>query len=319
MPLEKTKNVFIIGNGFDLDLGLNTRYSNFADSDFWKFEHVDCSLLQFLKKIKGEFKENWFDIETLLKLYAQNTNENGYVDIYKDDQLISRFYPTENPEGDKLGYDELVSQMTKFINDAEEKASINENSCAVKLFKVIAHSNSFEPIYSFNYTDLNKLAKRLKIVDEINSIYVHGSVDSGPILGIEDSADVRNGYSYLYKTFNGHYRSNHLKYDLDEAKLVVFFGHSLGSADYHYFETFFKNQCNPDMDESQKVKIVLITFDDKSRRGMLGQLREMNNKRTDYLFSLNDLEILCTSKDKDRTRLENLIQEIKSELSVPES
>ncbi len=29
------KKVFIIGNGFDLDLGWKTRYSDFASSKFW--------------------------------------------------------------------------------------------------------------------------------------------------------------------------------------------------------------------------------------------------------------------------------------------
>lgn len=29
------KRLLIIGNGFDFDLGRNTRYSDFAKSDFW--------------------------------------------------------------------------------------------------------------------------------------------------------------------------------------------------------------------------------------------------------------------------------------------
>lgn len=30
------KKLLILGNGFDIDLGLKTRYSNFANSDIWK-------------------------------------------------------------------------------------------------------------------------------------------------------------------------------------------------------------------------------------------------------------------------------------------
>ena len=29
------KNIFVIGNGFDLDLGLSTKFSDFAKSSFW--------------------------------------------------------------------------------------------------------------------------------------------------------------------------------------------------------------------------------------------------------------------------------------------
>lgn len=30
------KKILIIGNGFDIDLGLKTRYSDFSDSKDWK-------------------------------------------------------------------------------------------------------------------------------------------------------------------------------------------------------------------------------------------------------------------------------------------
>ena len=31
-----TKNIFIIGNGFDLDLGMKTKYSDFANNEkYW--------------------------------------------------------------------------------------------------------------------------------------------------------------------------------------------------------------------------------------------------------------------------------------------
>lgn len=33
--------VLILGNGFDLDLGMKTRYSDFANSDIWKQSFQD--------------------------------------------------------------------------------------------------------------------------------------------------------------------------------------------------------------------------------------------------------------------------------------
>ena len=37
---QTPRSVLILGNGFDLDLGLNTRYEDFVNSDFWPFKRV---------------------------------------------------------------------------------------------------------------------------------------------------------------------------------------------------------------------------------------------------------------------------------------
>lgn len=45
-----SKKVFIIGNGFDLDLGMNTRYSDFAKSEYWPQDsEVNGCLSHYLK------------------------------------------------------------------------------------------------------------------------------------------------------------------------------------------------------------------------------------------------------------------------------
>lgn len=42
-------NVLILGNGFDLDLGLKTKYSDFTGSDEWrKYSSVESNLFQYL-------------------------------------------------------------------------------------------------------------------------------------------------------------------------------------------------------------------------------------------------------------------------------
>lgn len=310
----KTKKLLILGNGFDLDLGLNTRYSDFIQSPYWNFQYDSSPLIQFIKQTT--VIHSWFDLETLLKVYSQPKNASGYVNIIAPNgHIINRIAPSNSDKDkDEQGYNELVSKMTEFINNEEINANLETESYAARLFGAVVKNNGFESIYTFNYTDLNKLAALLNLQEPNSVVSVHGSIATGPILGIEDTADVRPGYSFLYKTFNANYRSNHLKYDLDEAKVVYFFGHSLGSADYHYFETFFRNQCNPDMTEGNKVKIVFITYDDESRRNMLEQLREMNRKRTDYLFSLNDLEIICTSKENDKIRFNQLVKDIEDDI-----
>lgn len=62
------KRLLIIGNGFDLDLGRNTRYSDFAKSDFWP-KNLKSQLYRYLSQ-KSQI-EKWFDLEGELANYVQ--------------------------------------------------------------------------------------------------------------------------------------------------------------------------------------------------------------------------------------------------------
>ena len=53
------KRLLIIGNGFDLDLGRNTRFSDFAKSDFWP-KNLKSQLYRYLSQ-KSQI-EKWFDL-----------------------------------------------------------------------------------------------------------------------------------------------------------------------------------------------------------------------------------------------------------------
>ena len=78
--------ILILGNGFDIDLGLKTRYSDFANSPIWDSLMVnsyalDQDLLGTLKTAKET--EAWFDIEKTMNDYVRAlplgnlTNESG--------------------------------------------------------------------------------------------------------------------------------------------------------------------------------------------------------------------------------------------------
>ena len=64
---SKVKGTVIIGNGFDLSLGLPTRYCDFFErKDF--FPKDDSKLCAFLLESMG--RDKWSDLEQLLSVYA---------------------------------------------------------------------------------------------------------------------------------------------------------------------------------------------------------------------------------------------------------
>ena len=73
--MEKRQNSYkdtclIIGNGFDLNLGLPTSYGNFVESEQFKDMVTRGNKLAIHLKSKYEL-QNWIDIENELKLKGQ--------------------------------------------------------------------------------------------------------------------------------------------------------------------------------------------------------------------------------------------------------
>ena len=86
---KKYGTSLIIGNGFDLNLGMVTDYRSFfnklnSDSDNFFVKHADNPLLQFIKA-KGE-KENWYDFEGIIQEYA--TRSEQAVNLKMIDKLL---------------------------------------------------------------------------------------------------------------------------------------------------------------------------------------------------------------------------------------
>lgn len=279
--------VLIIGNGFDLDLGLATRYSDFAShSDFFKDFSLNSGLKRHLRDAK--MNEKWLDMEFEMEKYSQ-----------KKDTIYSNF-SDNNLKSDKDAFVELKQALTEYLIQ-EQKKQLNQDSLAAKLLKTVRACGLFKSIYSFNYTDLFLFAEKLGIdTNSLNVYNVHGSLKKNDIiLGVREGADVKPGYDFLRKSFSQSYTSYPIPYDLQETFEVVFFGHSLSSNDYHYFSSFFERQCNESMNREVAKRITFFTYDENSAIDIKRQLWEMNKRRTDRLFTQNDVIFLYTKNPNE--------------------
>lgn len=84
---KKYGTSLIIGNGFDLNLGMVTDYRSFfnkLNSDDFFAKHANNPLLQFINA-KGE-KENWYDFEGIIQEYA--TRSEQAVNLKMIDKLL---------------------------------------------------------------------------------------------------------------------------------------------------------------------------------------------------------------------------------------
>lgn len=204
----------------------------------------------------------------------------------------------DTAKNDLVHYKRLVKSLTDYL-DSVQNLPVNKESTAAKILRAIAKSSHFSGIFSFNYTDLNRIASEIGVTEEFWYTHMHGDLKTGIILGIENNMDFFPGYRYLCKEYNPNYATRFLSHRLDLAHEIVFFGHSLSKIDYHYFSQFFAKQSNPELPHKDAKVITIFTRNNESRMDILDQLRAMNNKRLDHLYGKNYFHIICTDGSEE--------------------
>lgn len=287
------KNVFIIGNGFDLDLQMHTKFSDFAkDENYWPSDN-SC-LCNFLESKRD--KEKWFDLENYLLEYVS---------------LESNYCPPPNKinaiKQDKEFFCKLCQNLAAFIKHEQDIFIEPNDSVAKKVLKAILENGYYYSIYSFNYTNLSFLANRMGISLTSGCNHLHGSIEQGNIiLGINDK-NVRPDYLEFRKANSIYYNSNDIYQRLKQAHEVVVFGLSFGNIDYGYFKFFF-NSLIYDLNRSERSKrwITIFTYDEKSRLEIIKSL-ESNGVLMSNLKSYTRFDIICTNEYHDKRKIDEFI------------
>lgn len=290
------KKLLITGNGFDIDLGLRTRYSDFAKSKIWEklMENTysfDQDLLGALNTAKE--KEAWFDIEKTM---------NDYVRAIRPEYLT-----TDLVDKDKNCFTEITSALTKYLKKEQKSRTLESNHYAAQVLRLIADVGGFE-YYTFNYTSLGDIANSCGIkIDSSRITHVHGSLDNDSIiLGVltDPANQIHEQYSFMYKDNSRFYMSNNMYEDFDKADDIIFFGHSINGMDFPYFKDFFIKQSG--MGGEYKSKhITIFTYDDDSNQQIRNSIRNAQVDLT-QLFRRNNISIIQTKQmyDDDRNELQ---------------
>lgn len=323
----KKKNILlIIGNGFDLELGLRTSYKDFIESDIYDdyskkisanlapqktfdLKHdVNINIFKYFKNILSI--QNWIDLEMEIGKLASR-----YMEIFNRQTRRYEKHLAVSSDFMMSSFNALRECLNDYILNLEVPNN-RPNNYALQLMSILG-TNKYEnvQIVTFNYTDL-KETTRLDIQAPV--YHIHGKVSKGSIinliLGIQDSVEVDKSFSYVIKSHSPYYHSSHIIDKLENADEVIFFGHSLGETDYPYFSDFFKMQCQKTAPEYRK-KIRIFTYDEKSRLDILFQLRIMNDKQTRLFFENSNLALYRTAYKIDDIKIQNYFKELISDLS----
>lgn len=256
-------NVVILGNGFDLNLGLKTSYESFLNSgidELWSNEIL--SFFEFMR-----INSNLLDITGESISFDKNIN---WSNIEYNLALCSR-YPKANIKELKKAYDNLKKFLNHYIELEQNKLNpqFYPKTAAYNFAREVC-SNRMQDllVLTFNYTKTAKI-----IFNEVgfsrknlNIQHIHGEVGNNGeniVFGVNDSENIKTEHKFLRKA--NYTDSNVLKYinNMENAKNIFFFGHSLGATDHSYFDSFFK-KLSSQYHTSQTKNLVFFYYNQDS-------------------------------------------------------
>lgn len=308
-------HMLVIGNGFDLNIGLRTTYRDFVNSCIFKRMYINRmkeksskgnqspSLIDYLYGKK--FIEKWYDIEEALLEYVSPKPDGSFV---------------INVEVDRRDYELVCEALIQYLaglfktGNSLKQANEMEASPAGKLLKIFSSENNI--IYSFNYTPIHLIINAVFAKSSSETVRVHGKIeeetifkgnieDNSIILGIEtdDIRKISPGYSFLLKSNNLAYKSTHIVSDLLQSRNVIIFGHSLNQMDFGYFREYFEYLTQ---NSDRNRQLTIITKDSKSRVALLDNLRKSGISVRDVFAHTNVVIILTDDIEKKGTESEKL-------------
>ncbi|MDE6472538.1 MAG: bacteriophage abortive infection AbiH family protein [Clostridia bacterium] len=250
------RTTFLLGNGFDINLGLETSFRKFYD--YYLKRDNNNNVIKKFKDDLSENLENWSDLEIALGEYSKNFNkksEQDFIDLLIDiqdnlaeylDKQDSDFVLSDSDK--KKALDDLINYDV-YLTARERKTfleyrNLGENRISIITFN---YTKTFEKIYEWKGT-LKAVGSR-----QIGSGYykelleyfehIHGTTTNNMIMGVNDSSQILNdelkdsintlrSFVKTEMNFNaGTLRDDSCASAIDKADIICVFGMSFGETD----------------------------------------------------------------------------------------
>lgn len=283
---------FLVGNGFDLNLGLKTNYSDFLD-EYQKPKDTDSELIKKFKKDILEDQKLWASAEYAFGQYTKKFKEEGYnaaefITCYIDFCAALGSYLLEQEQA--LNYSELKTTLINGFADSIKNFLLGHKDSQKQIiqnsYSAVSGGISYR-FLCFNYTatlDLmidfaskspgvlgNRVVRGLTTANDIKpAIHVHGYTDRDMVLGVNDISQIAD--TTLFDEFSPAYINQLIKIKANEmnegntdqraeallknSDLIYVYGMSFGDTD----ALWWKRICEV-MKARQSVHLLLHCHD----------------------------------------------------------
>lgn len=305
---QRKKITFLIGNGFDLNVGLNTRYSDFY-AEYIKIDEHDM----LAEEIQGNVEE-WSDLELAIgnvtgKIDSSNEGEFWKSERYLENSLVNYLEQQMNRvslggEKERRGIGiKMHSSLTEFYKKFPEKEKVAIEKILPDTSEQIEYS-----FISFNYTDvfdryLRTATERFLVHlcpdRDKEVLHIHGTTSADMVLGVNDvsqvankkfAADVSVREQLIKEEINNSYGNTNIdraRAIIDGSSIICIFGMSIGATDkmwWQYIAEWLQNDTNRRLvifAKDQKNKIG--KYDNKFKRSMKERFKN-NGEGADVLW-----------------------------------
>ena len=287
MKEKNAEIVLILGNGFDLDLGLKSSYNSFAKSKefnrlledglhtfFFKGGHENESLLYHFQRVNAN--SNWFDLEEEIYRFIEHHQEVNDCRL----ELIER------------EFENIKAALSNYLNRMVKEVRIRETSFAKVLFTYLISLNKSVSIYSFNYTDCFCLCGCTQ--NEHTHLWnIHGKLDENIVLGYDNykNLNFQRKYEFLDKSLMLEASGFNLYSTLRNAKEVIFFGHSINDMDFSYFDDYFKYVSSID---KKNQTLTFVCLDNESEFTIKSNIKNKGYDWRTIKGHLNNVDFIHT-------------------------
>nr|WP_320119497.1 bacteriophage abortive infection AbiH family protein [uncultured Marinifilum sp.] len=296
--------LFIIGNGFDLNLGLKTSYSHFYEH--YKSINTQSSSINKLKKVIDKDLKNWSDLELAFGEYTDEI------------ESVEEFNVVFEDIGDKLA-DYLEKEEHNFDFSKIDKESFFEYLSFPEHSLLPADKNKLSKfrekwntspwnvnIITFNYTkSIEKLIGNPQSKVRIGTHdsrpivlqgieHIHGYMNERMVLGVNDVSQIANTSFHnnqeVLVALVKEKCNQAQKHTIDElcqkqistANLICIFGSSIGDTDNMWWD-IIGNQLKRD------CHIIIFDKNDKISRRRGYKIAPVEQKRKDFFLSKTNL------------------------------
>ena len=261
---------FLIGNGFDINIGLKTSYLNFYD-----YFDERASEENMLRKWIDKSDKLWSDLETGLGVSTEKITGENEETFYEDKleliELLADYLQLEQSKVNVKGKEvEVAKELARSLLGVANEMPNAQNARYKEILNTYQDENRVFQFVSFNYTNTldqfvsvtkekittlaeHKAKNGHQRKSEIGSItHIHGTVDGEMILGVNDLSQIKN--SALQE--NSFFRSVFIKTEMnqendlmnedvamkaiDNSRIVCIYGMSMGETDNMWWEKIIK-------------------------------------------------------------------------------
>ena len=254
---------FLIGNGFDLRLGLKTRFTDMYTD--YVHKHSPNGVVRNFKRdlmlsAPNGF-ETWGDFEMAMAEYAASfQTESDLIACVRDfkeymgehlqkEQDTFRRYVAENS-----GYIACAKEMERSLEQFHKGQTPN----VINAIEAIGNMESAHyEFITFNYTSLlddilDVFSKYSEFTDAKKLIHIHGHLDTDVVLGIDNISQFgqlpyvltkRGERAFIKPLFNTQFdssRVNAAEKAIEESDVICIYGMSLGQSDRMWIKKIYE-------------------------------------------------------------------------------